>query len=322
MEAASARFQAAADAYGAAKGAAAAKKDADVEACGAAAAEATARIDADLNAIKEEYDAIRTERGEIAHSQNGLKKDMADSRARIRALKTKIATELRRIKELARSLFASPAERRALKRALRPDYIALKALMVEYGVFLQRSKKLGMRKQLIAERVGTREPAQMAQETMLNDRCHMHVTSDAQQARMRAERNANDNGANANANANDTNSSRSTPRQQQQPRPRPRPQPRQQQASPTQQAFAAEQARVAALKPTVSEFSAMLEEAYNATPTPQGAKKAYLKLTMKYHPDKHPNSNNNGDYDNRFKNLQTAWDRFKDRHGLQLGGDE
>ena len=50
-----------------------------------------------------------------------------------------------------------------------------------------------------------------------------------------------------------------------------------------------------------------------------GAKKAYRKLTLQYHPDKHQQDKDK--FEAIFKVLSNAWERYKTSHRI-TGGDE
>jgi uncharacterized coiled-coil DUF342 family protein len=246
-----------------------------------------AEIEKELEALTAEYTKLRDSRKAYVREALGHKTTAAGLRQSINTYRKEINEEHARIKAIP-----DPVVRKARRQALKANYAKIRDLQREVSRLRSKMVKLNILKETIVEKMGLKHPPVMGQHEHLMKKCLGEEPEAKPQEQAKAK-----------------------PHPQPQPRPQPRPQPQPQPKRASEEAREAEAARLAALKPTVAEFSKMLTAAYQADPA--SIKKAYRRLTLEYHPDKHPEATR--DYEHRFKNLQQAWTAIKARYGIQGG---
>ena len=232
---------------------------------------------AEVSDLEKKLEALKAEYDAIKKQKKDITEESKHIVEELSSLFHRINDNKNKIKLERQNIKRLPIEeRKARRQAMKEDYAKQRELVVASAILRQRQQRLNKKKVLISENIGTREAERVSQETKLNDKCALNGQERQQSS---------------------------------QPRP---------EYTPTASAEVrvAEERRLRALKPTLAEFSAILEKDFRENP--QGAKKTYLKLTLKYHPDKHPNSNK-ADYEYRFKNLQQAWGDFKMRYNIRGG---
>jgi hypothetical protein len=253
-----------------------AARDAAIEKCKAIEGD-VAEIEKQIVALIAEYTALKNARKAYIEETNAHKAAMGPLRASVNVYRKEIDDERARIKKIQ-----DLAVRKARRQAMKADYAKIKELRLNISSLRSKIIKLTILKESISQKMGMKQPPTMGQKEHLFQDCHLGP--------------------------------RPQPQAQTKPQAQARPQPPQPKRS-SEKRREAEDARLAALKPTIAEFSKMLTEAYQADPAT--IRKAYRRLTLEYHPDKHPEAAR--DYEHRFKNLQQAWTGIKTRYGIQGG---
>ncbi len=280
---------------------------------------------AKLNELKAELAQIKIKRMLIQVNINDNIKESAALYAVIKTHKNVIKEELKKIKAIPNII-----ERKERRKAMKESYLRVKQLSNNISALRQKKQNLILRKQVIYEKLGVKKPEETSQSTKIFTKCNLHFTKYTKEGAQKHEQQYKDQWQKeyeANKTKQQNQQQKPQPQQNPQPQPQqnPQPQPQQNQQQKEEQErqeqenrfYQQEEARLNAIKPTVSEFMGMLQIAYSVDRNPATAKKAYLKLSLKYHPDKHPDSP--ADNTHRFKNLQQAWTKFKLANRIQGG---
>jgi len=228
----------------------------------------------DMERLEAEYNYIKKQRLDLKTQAMRLKINLAGDKkaaAKMQAQKKKEYAEIAEIKD--------PEERKKRRTEYAEKYANFnpKASANDAKMIRQKLQNIKVQMSLLSEKIGTKFPPDMSQETALRKRCNF---SEMPEPRSHAH-------------------SRSKPKS-------PPPPPREPSAS------ASSAASPMYNGPSADEFQNILNKK-----GAEGAKKAYYKLTMKYHPDKHPSSPVKNDA--IFKELQKAWDKTKTQYGITGG---
>ena len=241
--------------------------------------ETAAKIKA-LEDMKAEYEALREQRNTLKTSAASIKLDVTNMKAaykQMQADKSKEYAEISKIKD--------DVERRNRRKEHAVKFAIIKQMVREINMNRQKIQNIKVRISLVSEKIGTKYPPDLSQETGLRKKCHFDDLPER--------------------NPKQPKRSQTPPRR---PNPGPGasnyppPPPPRHRLSPPYTG------------PSLADFNRMLQANGAA-----GAMKAYLKLTLQYHPDKHPNSQPKNEA--IFKVLQKAWEQTKQRYRMTTGGE-
>ena len=232
-----------------------------------------------IREAQEEYDVVKKEK-------TLLKEEIA---IRKRELLT-VSNEYKRLSEAKRhevnalKNIASTTERKRQRKVIQEKYANMPSLVARVNQIRQQLQNAAMRMNVVNEKIGIRLAEDMSQETALLSRCAAHRRA---------------------------------------PSPSPRHSPSPPHTSPPRRSPSPPRRRAQTTKkspsyvgPSVADFQAEFQSAF-AMSGENGAKKAYRKFTLQYHPDKHPS--NIKKHEAIFKVLQQAWQAFKLRRNIAGG---
>lgn len=223
-----------------------------------------------IDKLKEEYAKLRDERVELRNQSKELKIDGKQLKETLKDLKEKKKVEFAKLKNIK-----DVSERKETRKQLNKKYATLKDIINRIFANRQLAQKIKIKMQLISEKIGTRFPADMSQETGLRKKCNFDELPDR------------------------------NPK----PKPKPKTSPPPLRSSPPDIGSSSSQR-------LVTEFRKQFNEAY-AAGRDAAAKKAYRKLAITYHPDKH--QSDKAKYEATFKTLNNEWEKFRLGHGI-VGG--
>ena len=241
-----------------------------------------------ITGVKERYDILKEKKKELKQSTDVHKESVNDIKKEIASLRAKKAAEMNSMKAMPNG-----EEKKARRKFIVDKYKNEKTLKITLGYHRQNIQKFRILMNLIGEQIGTRFPPDMSQESMLRFRCKFGDLPDRKPKPApppppppppRAD---------------------TPPQYRPQPPPRPRTKPR-------------NNPKISYSGPSEWDFTENFMDAYNNGGKP-AAIKAYRKLTLLYHPDKHHTEIAKKRAEAAFKVLGSAWDKFKARQGIAGG---
>lgn len=232
----------------------------------------------ELDALKNEYDSILEEKKEINETIGEKKTAYRTHKEELRLLMRERALELAALKNIN-----NKDEVKRKKELIKNKYAHLNDMVMEIKSLRQQLQKEMYKLNMIKEKIGTRYPDDVSQESALLKRCKLHIYTQKQEKQEKQERTQKPETKHA---SNDTPGKRNT-------------------SSDSYNG------------PTILDFKRLLQSAYGKDDQ-TAAKKVYRILAIKNHPDKHPNEKKQ--YETAFKNLQQAWNELRVRHNIN-GGD-
>jgi superfamily II DNA or RNA helicase len=250
-----------------------------------------AKFSEELAGTKAEYDDLRTKKAELRNEARNLASEAKALKAElIQITKEKRAAfaELKKIKDAN--------ERKLRRKVLTDRFASIKTTIHRIASLRQRVANIKVRMELISEKIGTRFPDDMSQQSSLRSRCKLNV-----------------------------------------PNPNPKPEKAKAQAKPETKyeapkfdeshspprwgfATAPQLRRVSSDSPYEGPSPKEFRDKFVAglwKDGAHGAQKEYRKLTLQYHPDKHPGQNKK--YEKIFKVLSSTWSEFKIQQNIAGG---
>ena len=249
--------------------------------CKEGSPETAAKIKA-LEDMKAEYETLKQQRINLKIESATHKLDASNMKTAYKQMQQDKNMEYAEISKIK-----DDVERRNRRKEHAVKFAQLKQMIKEINIIRQKMQKIKVRVSLISEKIGTKYPPDLSQETGLRKKCHFDDLP---------ERNKRARSPPRPSPGTRPNAANQPPPP---PPPPPHPQPPRRQSPPYS-------------GPSVADFNRILQANGAA-----GAKKAYLKLTLQYHPDKHPNSQPKNEA--IFKVLQKAWDQTKQLYRMTGG---
>lgn len=246
----------------------------DKENCNNTAGVRSKQINEQIKRTQDEYDTLRTEKTRLWDAIQTFTNDIKAMKEELEDLLTKKRADLARLRTID-----DKEERKRQRQLLSAKYSTLKDLDTELNHLRQAQQKAKLQFQLVNEKIGTRFPEDVSQQSALRKRCKLP------------------NIPNPNAKAKAKFNSASP--------------------KPNKKAISSRSSSTPYDGPTAGEFEKVFVQGYNEQGD-AGAKRAYRKLTLMYHPDKHLNEQSK--YTRIFKVLSNTWQQYKTKHNI-VGGD-
>lgn len=239
-----------------------------------------------LEQMEAEYQEIRKEKNDLRFEVNRLKREFAVAKEAYLHRKAAKAHDLDELKKQKKDL--SEAEIKRRRKAIMEKYSNISTLSTRINEIRQTIQNINIKIQLLTEKIGTRYPDDMSQQSALRTRCGFKLPD-------------------PNAKKKKSPPRRASPRFRPPTPPRPR---QNANARPASSPYEG---------PSANEFRQAFYEAYGINGETE-AKKVYRRFTLQYHPDKHPGEEKK--YEKIFKVLSGTWTNFKQAHSIAGGAEE